>query len=327
MERRIYTRKEIVKGGGAALAGATLALPLVPRQAQALTRGVTVGVFPNGNGPLYGHFDQLKRYIDLAGGVRPRIISVFSPWRDGGYLLPSTTNLRTIYKRYPGSVVMWTWEPFGVTLEGINSGTHNAYIDRVARRIKAARHRVLVRFGHEMNVNQAWPWVRQPMKYRAAWRRVVNRFRRVGARNAEWVWSPNVMHSGGALDFRPYYPGGAYVDWAGLDGYNWGALHRDWQSFRGVFEYSLSVIKRLSPKEIIICETGCHSVGGNKGAWFDGMRHYLKNDQPRVKGLVYSHMRDTFAGADWRVNSPDSALNDWRAFVADPQFKRTLIRP
>ena len=142
-----------------------------------------------------------------------------------------------------------------------------------------------------------------------------------GARNAEWVWSPNVMHSGGALDFRPYYPGDAYVHWAGLDGYNWGALQTGWQSFQEVFEYSLGVIKRLSARYIIVCETGCHSRGGDKGAWFDGMRYYLKNNEPRVKGLVYTHMVDALVGADWRVNSPVSALDDWRAFVADPQFQ------
>src|ERR687893_414552 len=99
----------------------------------------------------------------------------------------------------------------------------------------------------------SWPWVNQPpADYIAAWKRIVSRFRVLGATNAEWVWSPNII-SGTANDFSPWYPGDAYVDWTGLDGYNWGSVHGKWRSFREVFEYSLGVIKRLSPRYVIIC--------------------------------------------------------------------------
>jgi beta-mannanase len=333
MERRTYTRREVVKGGAAALLGASLALPLASRRAGALTRGVSVGIFPSGNGPLYGDFAELDAYINLAGGVVPKLVSVFSAWVPEGstsYLHPNTDDLMLFYNRYPGSLLVWTWEPFGVTLQQINSGAHDAYIDEVARRIGAVGKRVLIRFAHEMNARwMPWPWLNQPpADYIAAWKRIVSRFRNLGATNAEWVWSPNVI-SDSAEDFSPWYPGDAYVDWTALDGYNWGSVENVWYTFREVFQNSIGVITALSPRGIIITETGCHSRGPyneSKGYWYKQMAAELKQNYPRVQGLINSHMIHQLNGedAEWRVDMPITALDDWQSLVADPQFQAPL---
>jgi hypothetical protein len=337
MERRTYTRREVVKGGAAALLGASLALPLASRRAGTpwyLTRGVSVGIFPSGNGPLYGDFAELDAYINLAGGVVPKLVSVFSAWVPEGstsYLHPNTDDLMLFYNRYPGSLLVWTWEPFGVTLQQINSGAHDAYIDEVARRIGAVGKRVLIRFAHEMNGNWSWPWLNQPpADYIAAWKRIVSRFRSLGVTNVEWVWSPNTVTVGGsAKDFTPWYPGDAYVDWTALDGYNWGTVHTGWRTFRESFEYSTGLITALSPRGLIIAETGCHSRGPNgesKGDWFRQMAAELKQNFPRLLGLIYSHMIHQRNGedAEWRVDMPITALDDWQSLVADPQFQAPL---
>jgi beta-mannanase len=336
MERRTYTRREVVKGGAAALLGASLALPLASRRAGTpwyLTRGVSVGIFPSGNGPLYGDFAELDAYINLAGGVVPKLVSVFSAWVPEGstsYLHPNTDDLMLFYNRYPGSLLVWTWEPFGVTLQQINSGAHDAYIDEVARRIGAVGKRVLIRFAHEMNARwMPWPWLNQPpADYIAAWKRIVSRFRNLGATNAEWVWSPNVI-SDSAEDFSPWYPGDAYVDWTALDGYNWGSVENVWYTFREVFQNSIGVITALSPRGIIITETGCHSRGPyneSKGYWYKQMAAELKQNYPRVQGLINSHMIHQLNGedAEWRVDMPITALDDWQSLVADPQFQAPL---
>jgi hypothetical protein len=337
MEQRTYTRREVVKGGAAALLGASLALPLASRRAGTpwyLTRGVSVGIYPSGNGPLYGDFAELDAYINLAGGVVPKLVSVFSAWVPEGstsYLHPNTDDLMLFYNRYPGSLLVWTWEPFGVTLQQINSGAHDAYIDEVARRIGAVGKRVLIRFAHEMNGNWSWPWLNQPpADYIAAWKRIVSRFRSLGVTNVEWVWSPNTVTVGGsAKDFTPWYPGDAYVDWTALDGYNWGTVHTGWRTFRESFEYSTGLITALSPRGLIIAETGCHSRGPNgesKGDWFRQMAAELKQNFPRLLGLIYSHMIHQRNGedAEWRVDMPITALDDWQSLVADPQFQAPL---
>ena len=45
---------------------------------------------------------------------------------------------------------------------------------------------------------------------------------RSGANNVNWVWCPNIDPDGIFYDLSSLYPGDAYVDWTGLDGYNWG---------------------------------------------------------------------------------------------------------
>ena len=348
MEQRTYTRRQILKGGAAALLGASLPLPLATRKADALTRTVAVGVFPNGNGPLYGDPTELNAYIDLVGGVAPRLVSVFSRWMPLGsttYLYPHTDDLASFYNTFPGSIMMWTWEPWGVTLQDIADGKHDAeYIDEVARRIKAvAPNRVLIRFAQEMNGHWPWPWLRKDEAgetieqhapvYNAAWKRVVDRFRAQGATNAEFVWSPNII-SGSADDFTPWYPGHDYVDWVGLDAYNWGAVHGRWVEFDLLFRSSIDVITKLSPRGLIIAETGCHStpplgVTGDKGRWYDNMAASLKQNYPQLMGLVNHHnvSKQVNPPAEWRVDLPYSALDNWQALVKDPQFNQPLGAP
>jgi hypothetical protein len=52
----------------------------------------------------------------------------------------------------------------------------------------------------------------------------------------------------------------------------------------------------------------------------------LKQNYPRVVGLINSHMIDQEDGenAEWRVDMPITSLDDWQKLVADPQFKAPL---
>jgi hypothetical protein len=73
---------------------------------------VSVGVYPSGNGPLYGDSAELNAYIDLAGGLVPKLVSVFSAWVPKGtttYLYLNTDDLNLFYDRYPGCVLRPVW--------------------------------------------------------------------------------------------------------------------------------------------------------------------------------------------------------------------------
>ena len=105
-------------------------------------------------------------------------------------------------------------------------GHHDAYIREFAEAAKAWGHPFFLRFNWEMNGNW-FPWSEgvngnQPGEYVAAWRHVHDIFTQVGATNATWVWCPNVDPASKLHDLASLYPGDAYVDWTGLDGYNWG---------------------------------------------------------------------------------------------------------
>jgi hypothetical protein len=52
----------------------------------------------------------------------------------------------------------------------------------------------------------------------------------------------------------------------------------------------------------------------------------LKQNYPRLQGLIYMHMIDQqrTGTAEWRVDMPITSLDDWQNLVADPQFKAPL---
>ena len=101
---------------------------------------------------------------------------------------------------------------------------------------------ILLRWGHEMNGNW-YPWAGAnngganggPAKYIAAYHHVHDLFVADGATNVYWVWCPLVADVPAETwnHWTNYYPGDDYVDWVGLDAYNWGTSSSccTWQSF------------------------------------------------------------------------------------------------
>lgn len=218
-----------------------------------------------------------------------------------------------------GGIPMVTWEPVtsngkGVPLESIAAGQHDAYLVTAARAAREWGRPFFVRFAHEMN-GSWYPWGRgvhgnTSHQYIAAWRHVVGVFRREGAANVRWVWSPNAT-SPWVPRFESLYPGDSWVDWVALDGYNWGPLKGSgWRSFARVFAPSYEAMAVLTRKPIMIGETGAPERGGNKARW---IRQALLRDLPRrmpnVRALVWF---DRLKETDWRVNSSPGTLAAFR---------------
>ena len=73
-------------------------------------------------------------------------------------------------------------------------------------------------------------------------------------------------------DLASLYPGDAYVDWTGLDGYNWGtnpAKPRGWRSFDQLFRRTYhEIVGAIAPsKPMMIGEIGSTEHGGSKANW------------------------------------------------------------
>jgi hypothetical protein len=227
-----------------------------------------------------------------------------------------------------GRIPMATWD--GAPLDEIVSGRWDTLIRDRARAVKAFGGPLFLRFAAEMNGD--WlPWSgahngRDPRKYVLAWRRAHGIFREEGALNAVWVWSVN--HADFPREpwnlFTRYYPGDDYVDWVGIDGFNWGAT-REWSSWEGFDSLFGRAYRAFAGrKPLMIAEVSSAESGGNKGAWIMSAARALKARFPAVRALVWFHIdKET----DWRIDSSPSALRSFRVLAADPYFRARPSSP
>ena len=153
------------------------------------------------------------------------------------------------------------WQPSGVGIvDQILSGVYDPVIDDSASRCKAFGLPVHIRFAYEMNGN--WtaygPSSTTDANYILMWRRVVDRFRAAGATNVQWVWSPNIWSASKGAVASPLgrYPGDAYVDIIGLDGYQ-NLTSSSWLTFAELFAADHKQLVGLAPgKPFAVSEFG-----------------------------------------------------------------------
>lgn len=214
-----------------------------------------------------------------------------------------------------GRIPLVNWEPDGIDFNDIVSGALDDTINARAAGAKAvAPKKFFLDFAAEMNGDEAWSGNDAPL-YVQAYRHIHDLFEAAGAKNVVWVWCPNVTDTDGSnrhtLD---YYPGDDYVDWTGVDGYNWG--HDDWQSFQSVFE-NIYPILAGKKKPIFIGEMASAAVGGDKAAWISAIIPTLKNDYPLIKAVTWF---DVNKEEDWRISSTPQSEAAFKAMAADPYF-------
>ena len=221
-----------------------------------------------------------------------------------------------------GRIPLVTWQAHTQTLPDIVAGRHDAYIAAWARGVRGAAGVVYVRIFPEMNGDWT-PWSGDPATLRAAWRHVVDLFRREGATNVRWVFTPNVTDEPrtAANAMELYYPGHDYVDVLGLDGYNWGDVkpYIGWRSFEQVFAEGYRRISRVGPQAVWLAEIASAESGGDKADWIEDM---LRSTAfPRVEALVwFNEDKET----DWRIESSTDSLEAFRNYFEAAGARRGL---
>jgi beta-mannanase len=217
--------------------------------------------------------------------------------------------------RATGQTPMATWEPYDQELSQIASGAYDSYLHESAQIAKSWGSTLMIRFGHEMN-GTWYPWAGSndtPEAFVAAWRHVVSLFRADGATNVKWVWAPNT-EEGTKYPISPYFPGDSWVDYVGLDGYNWGSSANKWESLGEVFAVSYATVTQLSSKPVIITETSSSETGGDKAAWIrSGFMTTIPQSFPRISAVIWFNKSQE---DDWRVNSSTASLEAYRAVVS-----------
>ena len=281
------------------------------------TAALRFGVATTG-GPLAG--SELDEVSGLAG-ESPSSILFYKDFLQA----PPISEMNAARAR--GAVPLVTWEPWAwgggldqpaYSLDRIAAGDFDAHITEWGQALAAWGRPLQLRFAHEMN-GDWYPWAEgvngnTAGDYVQAWRHVHDVVAATGASNVSWVWSPNVPYWG-STDLSGLFPGAAYVDVVGLDGYNWGtsASWSGWISPQDLFAPGIAQLRSLAPGvPILIAETASSEAGGSKAAWNTDLISYLAA-QPDVEGFVWFHMQKE---ADWRINSSDASAAAFKSALA-----------
>lgn len=272
-------------------------------------------------------------------------------WYQGWGLTDSTQYFQTSWMnnvRSHGSIPIVTWEPWlytaGITqthyqLIDIINGDFDAYIQKWAEDSKTWGYPYFLRFAPEMNGNW-FPWSEQvnenkPGEYVKAWKHVHNIFSNTRVTNVTWVWSPNIEYTG-SITLTELYPGDSYVDWLGMDGYNWGKVpHPDgtvtgWQTFSEIFSQTYTHITTLSTKPLMVAEMASAEQGGSKADWItDAYSIQIPNNFGKIKAVIWFNENKE---ADWRIESSPATQNAFAgaiqsSFYATNQYSLLSIFP
>ncbi len=226
-------------------------------------------------------------------------------------------------------LISWDMGPYRFT--DWTSGAHDEYLRIIGG--LAARHPypIYVRPWAEMNGD--WqpyqptragdrPHGGTPQEFVAAWRHVVSTVRQAGGTNIRWVFNPYAATYAETTPVPAIWPGRAYVDVLGMDGYNWGGGPAPWQSFSTIFSGMYRILTGLDPAlPVWVCEVGSREPSVDDGApplgrrsksrWVSDM--FAQTGFPRLKAIVWFDERKE---RDWRMHSSPGSLTAFRRALA-----------
>ncbi|GEM_PF-299453 len=269
-------------------------------------------------------------------GLEPEIITFFLQWPPRGHLeagLFPGESLEVIWRR--GAIPCVTWEPMyyqdGEEITAhwtwILGGDYDPYLISFASQARAWGKPFILRLAHEMNIRRYhWGTSKEafgpesPYIYRRIYQYIVKLFKKAHANNVLWAFCPNAesvpnpLYDPGASwnRARNYYPGDAYVDILGMDGYNWGnsftkEVHgwdSRWKSFREIFEPIYRELRRQAhEKPLFVFETSTVREGGDRERWIKEAFETCK--QWRINGWVWFQASKE---QDWRLHKGEASL-------------------
>lgn len=244
--------------------------------------------------------------------LKPNIITIYQEFGDPFV----ATEVRSTFDY--GALPILRWEPFDTSLTDIARGRQDAYVKRYANDVRRLGLPLAITFAHEMN-GQWYPWGSQRNKGRtfvSAWRRIHDIFEEAGATNVIWAWTPNVISGAPGVKLAPWFPGDAYVDWIGIDGY---VAIGGPQTYQTLFGPTMKEVQRFSKRPFLIVETGVERGPGRSAALTSLLRGVAKDS--RMLGLVYFNQRGS---RDWLLDADPAALSTFADLAESLDFGFTV---
>jgi len=254
-------------------------------------------------------------------GKKPHLVMVFIDWKN----FIDDRVIRDVYTNE--CVLVVTWEPWraidkkGIDYNVILSGNTDSYIRDFAKKLKGINRPVFLRFAHEMN-GDWYPWSASKIgakNYIAVYRYIKGIFDEVDAENVKWIFSINSENVPKENNYMNCYPGDEYVDFIGLDGYNWGNTKpwSRWTTFKEIFGKRYHKIVAHFNKPIIISEFSTTSSGGDKAVWVKEAMNNIK-EMKKIKAFVLFNVdKET----DWSFPINKESGKELRLQLKDNYFK------
>ena len=267
----------------------------------ATTPGSYLGVFEP---DIPNSYHQVSRFARTLGS-RPNLVLDFTYWNE-----PFVAAFARQAEAH-GATVVIDMDPTGPSVAAIAAGKEDGYLDTYANAVRAFGGPVVISFGHEMNGNW-YSWGRthtRPAVFVKAWRRIVTVFRGAGADNVTWLWTVNVTSAGGPA-ISDWWPGNSYVTWAGIDGY----LAERYLTFSNTFGPTISAIRKITAKPILISETAVGQLTG-QAAGIPGL--FAGVARAHLLGLIWFDEAQSAGlyGQDWRLEGHPAAEAAFRGAV------------
>lgn len=255
---------------------------------------------PSTSQKVWGAFDPVSfTNLQTLVGKKANIQAIFLSFSD-----PFPTSLANTLKNN-GQTLMIYHENNVEKISAINSGTYDGYLSKFASDAKASGCPVIMSYFHEMNLNEV-PWSGALNGVS----NVVQAFKHVhdlyaNATNVKQAWVMNNVSIPTTIDntIAKYYPGDAYVDIIGIDGFN---FNNPWQSFAQVFNDALSQVSGYN-KPIMLTSVGC-AEGSLKAQWFTDMFNTIKNNSKIQGFIVFNENKEQ----NWLINSDAAALTAFK---------------
>lgn len=275
------------------------------------------------NDPIIGQSDIASNgdFLEAQKQAGGRHVDVAPYWLKPPQILAEHVPLAKLHKN--GTIPHITIEPQGNTpLADINSGKLDTYFHQLGADLKNLGYEIWVRPMQEEN-GDFMPW--SPRKNGQTEQDYINAFRRIyniikvqeNATNAKFEYNVN-NGSGGGNTFMGQYPGDAYCDFVGMDGYNWGTGASGWTSYWETFEEVFGVAYAAittTGKCVIISEYGCGEPGGNKDQWITNAFNTVRNsgNYNKVYAMIYFDVGGY--SPDFRLNTSTAARSAYNAAI------------
>lgn len=258
-----------------------------------------LGVYEPGTPRSYTGVERFARAV----GRQPNLVSYYSGWGEDF----KKAFAETVASHHSTTIVQV--DPTNISIASIAAGVYDSYLIKFANDIATFKRTVVISFGHEMNGYwYSWGYGKtRPADFIAAWRHIVDLFRRHGVDNVKWLWQVNSLSSR-TSSVHAWWPGSQYVTWVGISGY----YYVPGATFDNIFNPVLTAVRQFTHDPVLIAETGVGPQAGQARGiedLFAGIR------MQGVIGLVYFDQHSyggIYKGEDWRLEDSPTALAAFR---------------